>query len=546
MVLRRAPQVLLGLLLLLLVGFVLTQADVHGRTFDEPLQNDYGHRVLDWYLSLGSDRSFLDYPEKTQLPQHGPVYETVVAAFQSGAARLFDADPWVVRSLVCGFTGVLGIALMALCAREVARSSRRIGEQGAWWFAFTAAAALALYPRWTGTIFTNSKDMPLAVAMLALLWLTIRLARRWDEHPDRLPWRELVGVGVLLGVAVAIRVIAFLWLPVLALLVLAWLLSRGRPRDGGSWLGPLRRVAAGTGVIALSSYLTILATWPYVFLNPVGGLPTSISSMSKYPWDDPIRFAGEMVEAEQLPWTYVPTWLWQGSPWLTILLALGGTGLAVADLVRRRGSAADLALVASWLLPVLALVALDPTLYNALRHFLFVIPPLLLLAAYALVVGVGALLRAGAPARWRPWAAGAVVAVVVAAQVQVLVGVARIYPYEYMYFNAATGGFDEQHAEFETDYWAACSREAILWLDDHWRDYTSNDSATVQNRWGVDGQLAQYLPDNLEILPEGQPDFGIYTLMNWRRDPWRKYATIKQFEVDGVVLCEVQVSPDLA
>lgn len=539
-VLRRVPQVLLGLLFCLLLGFVLTQGEVHGRTFDEPLQNDYGHRVLDWYLSFGGDRGFLDYPEQTQLPQHGPFFETVVALFQSTLGRVFDADPWTVRSIVCGLTGVLGIALMALCALEIARSSRRIGEQGRWWFAFTAALALALYPRYTGAIFNNSKDLPLAVAMLALLWATLRLARRWEEEPDRMPWRDLAAVGVLLGLSMAIRVIALLWVPVLGLLVVAWLVRAG-------WSRPtLRRAAIGTGVIALASYATILATWPYVFLNPIGGLPDSIASMSKYPWDDAIMFGGEMIQAEQLPRTYVPTWLWQGSPWLTVLLALAGTALAVVALVRRRGTSADLLLVAAWLLPVLALVAMRPTLYNGLRHFVFVIPPMLLLAAWALVLGVGWLLAHADGARWRTWSAGVAVAVVVAAQVQVLVGVARIYPYEYMYFNAASGGFAKQHSEFETDYWGVCGREAVLWVRDHWRDYSDDRWATVQNRWGSDGALEPYLGDDLRVLPEGKPDFGIYTLMDWRRDPWRKFTTIKEFEVDGVVVCTVKLNPLLS
>lgn len=535
--LRRAPQVLLGLLLCAYLGFVLTQSGVHGRTYDEALQDDYGHRVLDWYLSLGGDRGFLDYPEQTQLPQHGPFFETVVALVQSTLGRLFGADPWVVRSVVCGLTGLLGVVLMALCALEAARSSRRVGEQGRWWFAFTAAAALALYPRYTGAVFNNSKDLPLAVAMLALLWLTIRLARHWLDEPDRLPWRDLVAVGVVLGLAMAIRVIALLWVPVLGLLVVAWLALRGR--------AGVRRAALGLAVVGVASYLTILATWPYIFLNPIGGLPDSIASMSKYPWDDAILFGGEMIQAEQLPRTYVPTWLWQGSPWLTMLLALAGTVLAVADLVRRRGSAADLLLVAAWLLPVLALVGMRPTLYNALRHFLFVLPPMLLLAAHALVVGVAWLLARADAARWRRWAAGAVVAVAVAAQVQVLVGVARIYPYEYMYFNAASGGFEEQHPQYETDYWGVCGREAVLWLQDHWQDHTENLWASVQNRWGSDGALAPYLDDDLRLLPEGRPDFGIYTLMDWRRDPWPKYDVIHEIEVDGVVLCQVKKMPEL-
>jgi hypothetical protein len=527
---KHLPMLLLGLLMLLLAGFVLTQADVHGRTYDEPLQDKYGHRVLDWYTSGGSDTSFMDFGKAQQMPQHGPLVETVIAGAQEVGAKSVDADPWMVRSVVGGFIGILGILLIALCGVEL----------GGWWLGLTAAVGLTLYPRYTGAIFNNTKDVALAASMILVMWLVLRLMRRWTDRAPKL-WIDYVLVGLALGAAMSVRVNAVLWYGIIGLIGFVWLLRRMRATpDRGLWKRDLKRVVLAGLVIGVVSYAAMLAFWPYIFLNPVSGLPDAYSSLSQYQWKHSILFEGQMVRAMELPRDYALVWLWQGSPWATVLLAIAGVVLVGYRFVRRQFNPAELVVLAAALLPLAAIVLLRPTLYNGLRHFLFIVPPLVLLGAFALVSLVKAVAN-------RRAVAAVVIVAAVLTQVQVVVGISRIYPYEYMYFNQATGGFEAQHKEFEGDYWEACSREAAVWLNANWRDYTSNPTATVRNRPAPTALLEPYIGGGLKGVPKIEDaDFGVEMVRPGRPGPWPTYRKIHNVVVDGVTICRVAASPRLS
>ena len=138
----RLPYYLMGLLFAGLGVSVAHGYRDHGRTFDEFMQDDYGYRSLQWYLTLGQDRSFMEMPEQIHMPEHGPAYETFVAAIQHMTGEIWDT-----RSLVNGIVGLLGVVFIALCGRELAGP----------WGALTAATGLALYPRYTGAMFTTPR-----------------------------------------------------------------------------------------------------------------------------------------------------------------------------------------------------------------------------------------------------------------------------------------------------------------------------------------------------------------------------------------------------
>ena len=65
-----------------------------------------------------------------------------------------------------------------------------------------------------------TKDIPLAVAMIFLLWLTLRLARRWATGDAYLLDSALVGACA--GMAMSIRINAALWFGVLGLAAAGW------------------------------------------------------------------------------------------------------------------------------------------------------------------------------------------------------------------------------------------------------------------------------------------------------------------------------------
>ena len=95
-----------------------------------------------------------------------------------------------------------------------------------------------------------------------------------------------------------------------------------------------------------------------------------------------------------------------------------------------------------------------PALYDGLRHFLFVFPPLAALAGIA----VSGFIAAEAI----PWIARAAgVGVLLVAAGTTVVDVTMLHPYEYAYFNRSFGGLPAAEGRFETDYWGASLQRRI-------------------------------------------------------------------------------------
>jgi hypothetical protein len=516
------PIGLLGVLLLLFLAFVATQADAHGRSWDEGAQDWYGEAVYQWYVTRGADLTFMQAAPQLQMPQHGPVVEFAIATAQ----HAFEGtDRWLVRSTVGGVIGLLGIVGIALCGLELA----------GWWGAFLAAAGLACYPRYTGAVFNNSKDIPFAVAMIFLLWLTLRLARRWGDDGTYVLDSALVGLA--LGIALSIRVSAVLWLGVLGATAAVWWLRH----HGGGWRRELgRQVVAGL-LIGGCAYLAMIAMWPYVALHPVDGFVDSIRSMSRYSWTGEILFEGERVRGDGLPRRYAPVWLVIGSPLPVVVLGLVGAGFIVADLLRRRLTDARVLLAAGLLVvPLTVIVVTRPTLLNGPRHFLFVVPGLILLGTLGLIrlwsLALGAGRWRAAAAHRRALAAG-LAAVAVLSGAQVVVAAARLYPFEYMYFSPVVGGYLGARDRYETDYWGVCQNPALKWLVAHHRDYPTPTPPTVGGLFDE----AVRIPPGFAASPT--PDFFVSS-------PYYPmpagYLPIHVVTVEGAPLCTVNINPAYA
>jgi hypothetical protein len=114
--------------------------------------------------------------------------------------------------------------------------------------------------------------------------------------------------------------------------------------------------------------------------------------------------------------------------------------------------------------PVGFLVIQHATLYDGVRHTLFVIPMLALLAGWAFV----RLLRSLSRARI---AIAMLAAVYVVAVVIIL---ARLHPLEYVAMNTFAGGTSGACGRFELDYWGAAATEALRRLE---RRVDSNETS---------------------------------------------------------------------
>jgi len=113
-------------------------------------------------------------------------------------------------------------------------------------------------------------------------------------------------------------------------------------------------------------------------------------------------------------------------------------------------------LTISWfVLPAGYVLVQQPAMYDGLRHFLFLLPPVFIISGFAFeyfgeVIKAMSWLRAG---------------LVFLLLFPGLYGIVQLHPYEYTYYNSFIGGTSGAFRRYETDFWLTCYKEAVQKLD---------------------------------------------------------------------------------
>jgi hypothetical protein len=205
------------------------------------------------------------------------------------------------------------------------------------------------------------------------------LVRLVEEYP-RPSWGTLLLTGLGFGLSIGSRIMAGFGV-IDALVAFALLFAidaySGGGRTAGQRLGQFMRALIPGALLA---YAVMALVWPWGVVNPLNPIKAIevFSHFFEKPWRE--LFDGRLLEPTQMPRTYVLTLLGLKLP--ELLLASGVLGLIglLAAVVWPRvpppQRAAYLAVALAAILPVAAAVATRPAMYNGIRHFVFVLPPL--------------------------------------------------------------------------------------------------------------------------------------------------------------------------
>lgn len=420
--LDRATLGLLGAAALL----VLLTFRSYGVTWDEPGLRDYGRMLVDWYASgFADDRAFAF----ANLRYYGGAFDIAATLLEP----LTPLEPYRLRHLMGGLIGVAGLALAWRVARHL--GGPRAG--------LLAVLALATLPGWWGHMFFNSKDVPFAVGTLGSIAAWLRCLEEW---PRPRPGSALL-LGLAVGLTLGVRIGGVVLAVPFAAPLLALALADARARGARAAIGALARGLARLWPALPALLAVLIPAWPWVALAP-GNLAEALAYLSRFPYTADTIFAGRRYPAPAVPASYWPTLL------VVQLTEVMLAGLAAAVLLLPRAPAADrrrrrrlalLTVLVAALFPIAYAVLARPTAYNNLRHFIFVLPPLAVLAGLGLDRLLG-LIEGRAP---RPLA----VAALALGFALPTWRIAQLHPYEYVYFNDLSGGVKAAEGRFELDYW---------------------------------------------------------------------------------------------
>jgi hypothetical protein len=153
-------------------------------------------------------------------------------------------------------------------------------------------------------------------------------------------------------------------------------------------------------------------------------------------------------------------------------------------------------LVGVVLVPVLSAVVLRATIYDGLRQFLFVVPPMAVLAG----VSVARLLAQ----KGMFVAKAAVVGAVLLSTGLTTYDMIDLHPYQYVFFNRLIGGgLETASTRYETDYYGASYREGVRWVIDNYPS-ANGERVRVANS-SMNFLTAYYLEASPELRDRFQP-----------------------------------------
>jgi hypothetical protein len=228
-------------------------------------------------------------------------------------------------------------------------------------------------------------------------------------------------------------------------------------------------------------YLIMGLIWPWSIMEP--GNPfralTYFSHFFEKPWKE--MFDGALVSVPDMPWSYLPTLFALQLPEVLLGLSIAGVLGAVLSLTRTDVSARRktifLMLTLAATLPLAVAMVKRPALYNGIRHFIFVIPPMTVLAGAAFAWGMNWLKenRRG----WQP----AAVAVFAFGLLLPLGEMIRLHPYQYTHFNHIAGTVRAADDLYMLDYWGLALKQASEGLRE---ELAENNQAPPHGRkWKV-------------------------------------------------------------
>lgn len=444
-------KLLIGLTVtaILYLSFAFFTYSDYGVTSDEPLEYAAGRLLLDYYRTG-------DYNNEEEIAQRHLPTDSTYFRGHLALQTLLNKEGSYERFHLLNMLFALPVFLIFYVLLFV--------EYKNFYLAFLGPVGLALTPRFFGDIPANPKDVPFAVLYaisVALIYIFHKLEIR---NPKFRSWVKILVLGVIFGLTQTTRLIGA---SVFLIYVVFGLLEM-RPLDKDKLVGFVKELVL-MGAVAL---VVMTVSIPLLTAEFPGGYKNVIEDSINYNyWKNRMLYMGEFLTREERPVSYLPVWFLITTPLFVLVPFLLSPFIVKFSAGIRK---IYLLLMSAVFINMLAYFIFDPVIYNGLRHFLYLVPLLTLIAVFTIIEGINfAYMK-------KRINAFVLSLVVIAGMFAVVKDYVLLHPYEYVYFNELVGGLPGASGRFDSDYWGASYKEA---------------SEYVRNELARDGSVDVYVCD---------------------------------------------------
>ncbi|MFC2162743.1 glycosyltransferase family 39 protein [Candidatus Altiarchaeota archaeon] len=334
-----------------------------------------------------------------------------------------------------------------------------------------AAVSLSLYPRFMAHSHNNVKEAPLACFFLLTMWSF------WKMRKTR-EFKWVIISPIMLGLSVNVKINAY-FIPIILGI---WILTTVPDKPTRVDLPSIKKedgnirctsrtyhypFAYNIFIITLIACLTIYASWPYLWDDPKANIIKSMEYFYDQGGQTPMLYNGDYYDsASKIPSYYAPHMLLIVTPEaILFFIAIGLWRLS--DHFMAGGEMKSMSiLLLSWIsIPLIKYLVPGTVVYNGIRHFLEVVPPLCMIAG----IGGGWMFQE-LESQLRRLNIGMARSLTsmffILLFLPIAYMIAVIHPYEIVYYNSLIGGINGAEGNFELDYWGTSLKGSTEWVQE--------------------------------------------------------------------------------
>jgi hypothetical protein len=407
-----------------------------------------GKANVKFYTSLGKDTSYMNpkapfRAEKTDMTlmrYYGVFTDVTAEAFCAVCTRL-GIDFMDARHIWNVLLGLLGVLFTAFTARLFTKN---------WWAASIALAIMIGTPFFTGFTYNLSKDIPSAtgfiMAQFAIYYIFLHIT---DPLNKKILATLAIGVCIAIGNRVGgILIYAYTGLfLVIAVYRNRKIMAMRDIRTKALWV---------IGALAVG-HIGGLLFWPYGLVSPVGHFLETMDIISQFPLKMSTYFDGVNMDINAPFWYFIPKYILITTP----IIFIAGLVLSLFVFFYKVGPGKEYLIVFFLLLfpgvfPIFYIIYKKAVVLQCWRHFLFVFPPLVVLAS------LGWFYLMQHKKRWM-----FVLPVFSLLFAKPVIWMFNNHPYEYTYYNELVGGSKGAFENYELDSYCFGVKNCFKWIADN-------------------------------------------------------------------------------